>query len=279
MKFLKIKKKLVIISLLIILIILYCIFSLNIYLFLNGYKAFDYSAYGDYTNSIYTNLNGKNVKILIVNKDNNQNLILVTKIKFLPFWKNGNTIKKETSNNGINITSTLMWIKTSSYYDKDRDRYYPDFIYYKTYVIDKKNIKIKNENNLPEKFNMSVEEIGDRYLINVYASCGSFQLKEFENIKASDLVTRIEYSFNALRQGYVYDYTNYNQYISVNTKSGKGKISMTWDFINDEYTNPEWKITAQAYPHTITCSKILSETKEIWEYNMQEFGVWKWGNV
>ncbi len=87
------------------------------------------------------------------------------------------------------------------------------------------------------------------------------------------------YSFEAMRQTYVYDYTENNAYVSVQTEYGSGQLAMTWDFRNNEYTNPAWKITALAYPHTISFDQMYSEGQEIWEYNMTEFGYWKWGNI
>lgn len=85
------------------------------------------------------------------------------------------------------------------------------------------------------------------------------------------------YSFNALRQGWVYDYSYNNRDVSVYIESGSGEISLTWDFINNEYTNPAYKITGLAYPHTISYTTMYDETQRIWEFNMQEYGYWKWG--
>lgn len=88
-----------------------------------------------------------------------------------------------------------------------------------------------------------------------------------------------DYDFYALRQGYVYDYTNLQRDVSVDSKTGSGRVSMTWDFVNGEYVNPQWKMTAQAYPFTISQSTMFSEAKRIWESNIQEYGYWKWGDV
>lgn len=87
------------------------------------------------------------------------------------------------------------------------------------------------------------------------------------------------YSFLALRRAYIYDYSYNNREVSVYTESGNGEISMTWDYINNEYTNPAYKITGIAYPHTISYNAMYDKAKEIWEFNMQEYGWWKWGDV
>ncbi len=87
------------------------------------------------------------------------------------------------------------------------------------------------------------------------------------------------YSFLALRRAYIYDYSYNNREVSVYTESGNGEISMTWDYINNEYTNPAYKITGIAYPHTISYNTMYDKAQEIWEFNMQEYGWWKWGDV
>ena len=87
------------------------------------------------------------------------------------------------------------------------------------------------------------------------------------------------YSFLALRRAYIYDYSYNNREVSVYTESGNGEISMTWDYINNEYTNPAYTITGIAYPHTISYNTMYDKAQEIWEFNMQEYGWWKWGDV
>lgn len=91
-----------------------------------------------------------------------------------------------------------------------------------------------------------------------------------------DYYFKESFSFNALRQGWVYDYSYNNRDVSVYTESGSGEISLSWDFINNEYTNPAYKITGQAYPHTISYTTMYDETQRIWEFNMQQYGYWKW---
>lgn len=88
-----------------------------------------------------------------------------------------------------------------------------------------------------------------------------------------------KYMFSALRQVYVYDYTNYNRDVSVLTYHGEGEISLTWDFVNNEYTNPSYRITGIAYPHTLAYSDLYDEAMQIWEVNMYQHGYWKWGDV
>ena len=88
-----------------------------------------------------------------------------------------------------------------------------------------------------------------------------------------------EYEFLALRQAYVYDYTNYNRDVSVLTYHGSGKISLTWDFVNNYYCNPAFKITGIAYPFTLAYSDLYAEALQIWEYNMYEHGYWRWGDI
>lgn len=39
-----------------------------------------------------------------------------------------------------------------------------------------------------------------------------------------------------------------------------------------EYINPQWKITAQAYPFTVNLSYLIGEAKRIYEYQIQTFG-------
>lgn len=90
-----------------------------------------------------------------------------------------------------------------------------------------------------------------------------------------------KYDYYALRQGCVYDYTyNYTD-VSVITHSGYGQISMTWDWNSSagEYRNPLWKITSIAYPHQISQATIYADVMQAWEYNISEFGYWKWGNI
>lgn len=87
------------------------------------------------------------------------------------------------------------------------------------------------------------------------------------------------YSFYALRQACIYDYSYNNSDVSVLTKYGTGQISMTWDYKNNEYVNPSWKITGLAYPHTISYNEMYNQAKDIWEFNMEQYGYWKWGNL
>ncbi len=87
------------------------------------------------------------------------------------------------------------------------------------------------------------------------------------------------YTFHALRQAYIYDYSyNYHD-VSVLTEYGTGEISMTWDYRNNEYTNPAYKITSLAYPHTISYTTMYDKAQSIWELNMEEYGYWQWGDV
>lgn len=86
-----------------------------------------------------------------------------------------------------------------------------------------------------------------------------------------------DYNFSALRRTCVYDYITRNTFVSVYALDGTGRLSLTWDFINSEYTNPQWKITAQAYPHTVSFEDMLQEGQQIWDGNIEEYGYWKWG--
>lgn len=88
-----------------------------------------------------------------------------------------------------------------------------------------------------------------------------------------------KYKYYALRQGYVYDYTYNYRDVSVLTEYGTGELSLSWDFIDDVYTNQRWVHTGQAYPFTISKETIISNAKEVWEYNMLEFGWWRWGDI
>lgn len=84
------------------------------------------------------------------------------------------------------------------------------------------------------------------------------------------------YSFYALREGRLYDYTNNNREITVYSEYGNGEISLTWDYEDNKYVNPEYKITALAYPQTIGYDTFYSETLRIWNENIEEYGSWKW---
>ena len=86
-----------------------------------------------------------------------------------------------------------------------------------------------------------------------------------------------DYNFSALRRTCVYDYITRNTFVSVYALDGSGRLSLTWDFINAQYTNPQWKITAQAYPHTVSFENMLSEGQRIWDSNIEADGYWKWG--
>ena len=100
-----------------------------------------------------------------------------------------------------------------------------------------------------------------------------------------ELSTRIEYYFSetyrfyAIRQACVYDYTYNNRYVSVFTESGAGKISLTWDYVNNEYTDPAYRISALAYPFTLSYTYMYDTALEIWDYNISEHGYWSWGDV
>ena len=60
------------------------------------------------------------------------------------------------------------------------------------------------------------------------------------------------YSYSALRQICIFDYTYNERDVSIHTDYGNGQISLTWDYINNEYKNPLYRITGQAYPHTLS---------------------------
>jgi hypothetical protein len=88
-----------------------------------------------------------------------------------------------------------------------------------------------------------------------------------------------DYDFLALRQGTVYDYIERKRDVSVKTECGNGRISMAWDWNGQYYKNPQWKITALAYPFTIPYPTILKQAQEIWENNMKMDGKWRWGDT
>ena len=88
-----------------------------------------------------------------------------------------------------------------------------------------------------------------------------------------------EYSFSALRQVYIFDYTYNNRDVSIRTEYGNGKISMGWDFINNEYKNPRYIITALAYPHTLAYNTLYAKAQLSWEENIEDYGYWIWGDV
>lgn len=67
--------------------------------------------------------------------------------------------------------------------------------------------------------------------------------------------------------------------MSVHTDYGTGEISMTWDILNGEYIDPEYRITALAHPHTISYDTLYENAKNTWEFNMEEYGYWRWGDV
>ena len=54
---------------------------------------------------------------------------------------------------------------------------------------------------------------------------------------------------------------------------------MTWDWNGEYYKNPQWKITAIAYPFTIPYSTILERAQKNWEDNIKMHGKWKWGDI
>ncbi len=97
--------------------------------------------------------------------------------------------------------------------------------------------------------------------------------------EACDYYQHQEYKYYALRQGYVYDYTvNYCD-VAVFSENGTGRISLCWDFDGENYTNQRWMHTSLARPFAeYTYDEVLDETVSIWEYNMQQFGQWIWGN-
>jgi len=91
-----------------------------------------------------------------------------------------------------------------------------------------------------------------------------------------DYYFKESYSFYALREGRVYDYTNNNREVVVYSEYGNGEISLTWDYVNEEYVNPAYKITGLAYPQTISYDTFYNETLRIWNENIEEYGTWKW---
>lgn len=87
------------------------------------------------------------------------------------------------------------------------------------------------------------------------------------------------YTFHALRQAYIYDYTNYERDVSVKTEFGSGEISLTWDYQNNEYINPSYRITGIAHPFTVAYETLYQEAFDIWENNMYVYGYWSWGDI
>ena len=87
------------------------------------------------------------------------------------------------------------------------------------------------------------------------------------------------YTFHALRQAYIYDYTNFKRDVSVKTTHGTGEISLSWDYQNNEYVNPSYRITGIAYPFTVAYTTLYEEALEIWEYNMYIYGYWSLGDI
>lgn len=41
----------------------------------------------------------------------------------------------------------------------------------------------------------------------------------------------------------------------------------------------QWKITATAYPFTLSFNNIYEEIFSIWEYNIEQYGNWRWGDL
>lgn len=90
------------------------------------------------------------------------------------------------------------------------------------------------------------------------------------------LTRSIRASANCLRQAFIKDYTNSNQWVSVKSYNatdyfGVGKASDSSPY--------GWFCEYQSLFDRVSKTTTLDEGIRIWNYNMQEYGRWKWGNA
>lgn len=88
------------------------------------------------------------------------------------------------------------------------------------------------------------------------------------------------YEYTLRRQACVYDYTNLNRDVSVITDIGYGKFAIEFDENSEgKYTALGWTKVADPAFEMMSYSQYFTEAKDIWEFNMAEYGYWKWGDL
>ena len=89
-----------------------------------------------------------------------------------------------------------------------------------------------------------------------------------------------EYRYTLKREGCIYDYTNYKRDVSVVTNQANGKIILCWDRNSKgEYVNPHWELGGNPTADIMSNSQFFTEVQEVWEFNITEYGYWKWGDI
>ena len=88
-----------------------------------------------------------------------------------------------------------------------------------------------------------------------------------------------KWMYTSVLQSFIYDYTNYNRYVSITCDSAFGEISMSWnDVENGKATNPSYAITSLPYTDAISYDYVFESILDIWNRNIEEYGYWKWGD-
>ena len=151
-----------IIAFVVILIILYSIFSLNIFLFTRGYKAFDYTVYKELDYPLPSSY--KNGKILKVNdKENNFTYIMISQNKIFKYWEQSCSLYYNNDN------KEYLWAEPTQYYDNIKQKYIPDFCYHKLFEVSKHNFKNLPLDNLPDGIKYNLSENSTSWIIEIYS--------------------------------------------------------------------------------------------------------------
>lgn len=84
-----------------------------------------------------------------------------------------------------------------------------------------------------------------------------------------------EFSFYGTNEVQIYDYTNYQRYVTVKFWDGYGLLTLGWDRNEDrERINPEWMRTEEPYSFDVGAQVLIDEAVDIWEFNIREYGYW-----
>lgn len=90
------------------------------------------------------------------------------------------------------------------------------------------------------------------------------------------LTRTIRASANCLRQAFIKDYTNSNQWVSVKSYNATDYFSVVKASDSSPYG---WGCEYQSLFDRVSKTSILDEGIRIWNANMEQYGRWKWGNV
>lgn len=86
----------------------------------------------------------------------------------------------------------------------------------------------------------------------------------------------IEAKSHVLRQAFMYDRTTYKRQVSVYTRSKTDYFVMGKASDIEPYA---WVCKEESLFTMISPTEVLDEGIRIWQYNMDEFGRWKWGDI